>query len=729
MKHLTLREVLSMRIESLVKMRVLSLLFSLLMLCLGSPWATAAPKLRFQTDVKGDLVLVGNTLGQECRASDTLGMQTPQPVVGKVGNCGDAATIEDSSSDVLWRADDTTANADLSTTIGDARSTAMLSLPPSSQVLYARLYWGGNLGEDPDLAKSAIAFEKVGAQGFSMSVLPNPTTDVHASVGGGGGQVYQASYDITAVLQRYGSGAYRCGKVVRRNVVNRDEDVQFNAWSMVVVYRNDKEPVRNITIYDGLDSVDLGRSVNLGVIGFRVPEGGNPQGRLGLIGYEGDTDKRDSFLFNGKPVGDAQNNPDNVFNSTRSFGGSPVSITGDLPQLTGTAGSMSGLDLDQIDISSMLKANDTQASLQANSVDDVYFVGGIFTSIRSRKPVIETRLLADPSSVRPGDTVTFTSTTKNIGDDDGTDLVIRHPLPDGLVYVPGSLVFVSGPEPSQNGKKTDTIGDDQAEIAQDPVTGKPVLVIRIGKGANGTTGGRLSPMDTPVVVQYKLKTDPNTTAKQIPTQSGTTATTAGNPNLPPVTFPSGNGEQPGAPTVVFLPNAQADLRVVVTKTPPFPDPNTPVNYGVDVKNVGGTGDPGPIHVTFKVPPGGVIDQVTPGPGWSCTQQERTVYCTRYEPLPAGAETHAVDVVVRNPNPVAADSQVEAQAGSDGALDPNPADNYWSEYGANRRIAGGGIGCSVRGENSSAGSGALVALLLCLVALLVPRSARRIGKRS
>ena len=140
---------------------------------------------------------------------------------------------------------------------------------------------------------------------------------------------------------------------------------------------------------------------------------------------------------------------------------------GDLPQLTGTAGSMSGLDLDVIDISSILKQNDTQATIVASSVDDVYFFGGLFTSIRSRKPAIETTLTADPGTVRPGDTVTFTSTTKNVGDDDGTDIVIRHPIPDGLTYVPGSIRVVSGPESAQNGPKSDREGDDQAEVVMD----------------------------------------------------------------------------------------------------------------------------------------------------------------------------------------------------------------------------------------------------------------------
>ena len=68
---------------------------------------------------------------------------------------------------------------------------------------------------------------------------------------------------MTPIVQRYGTGAYRIGNVVRRNVVNRDEDVQFNAWTMLVVYRNDKES-RSATSRSMTDRQrDIGRSVNL----------------------------------------------------------------------------------------------------------------------------------------------------------------------------------------------------------------------------------------------------------------------------------------------------------------------------------------------------------------------------------------------------------------------------------------------------------------------------------
>ena len=163
-----------------------------LILALGvAPASWAAPKLRYQTDIKGDIVVIGNTLGQECRVTDTQGLALPKPVVGTLGNCGEPITLEDSAADVLWQAEDSSARADSTISIGQARSTAQLTLPQGAQVAYARLYWGGNLGEDIVLANSAINFEKTGSGGFSMMLLPSPAKDVVTAVGGGGGHVYR----------------------------------------------------------------------------------------------------------------------------------------------------------------------------------------------------------------------------------------------------------------------------------------------------------------------------------------------------------------------------------------------------------------------------------------------------------------------------------------------------------------------------------------------------------
>ena len=78
------------------RLRILGVLLASVLAATGllipqSGWA--APKLRYQTDVKGDIIAIGNTLGQDCRANDAQGTAIPKPVVGDVGACGDPLTL------------------------------------------------------------------------------------------------------------------------------------------------------------------------------------------------------------------------------------------------------------------------------------------------------------------------------------------------------------------------------------------------------------------------------------------------------------------------------------------------------------------------------------------------------------------------------------------------------------------------------------------------------------
>src|SRR4051794_38559634 len=66
-----------------------------LLLLLWAGVATAAPALRYQVDLRGDLLIFGNTVGFACRPG------APMPVVGTIGACNDTGKI-----DVLWRSDD-----------------------------------------------------------------------------------------------------------------------------------------------------------------------------------------------------------------------------------------------------------------------------------------------------------------------------------------------------------------------------------------------------------------------------------------------------------------------------------------------------------------------------------------------------------------------------------------------------------------------------------------------
>ncbi len=94
--------------------------------------AGAAPTLRAQVSQRGDFALIGNTLAQECAAG------TPAPVVGTLGACG--TNIADTAPDVFWRSNAPMAGqaqASTSVTAAQARSAAMLTLPPGATVTHA----------------------------------------------------------------------------------------------------------------------------------------------------------------------------------------------------------------------------------------------------------------------------------------------------------------------------------------------------------------------------------------------------------------------------------------------------------------------------------------------------------------------------------------------------------------------------------------------------------------
>ena len=120
--------------------------------------------------------------------------------------------------------------------------------------------------------------------------------------------------------------------------------------------------------------------------GFLVPNAGF-DAKLGVVTYEGDDQLTgDSLSWNGTALSDALNPANNFFNGTRSRLGVAVSNTGDLPQLTGGARSMSGMDLDVVDVTSRVSQGQTSATITASTNLDFYLLGAFVTSISTYKP-------------------------------------------------------------------------------------------------------------------------------------------------------------------------------------------------------------------------------------------------------------------------------------------------------------------------------------------------------
>lgn len=451
--------------------------------------AEAAPQKLAEFNEKGSFVLVGNTVGWDCNAG------IPQPTVGTPpmsANCG--MNIDDSSADLLWSTDGQTATADMATTPLRAGSTSLLNLPAGAIVVHARLFWAAQL---PSMATAGrqVTLDRPGR--FSQVVQNDPAFP-GLTVENNGRSYYQGHADITRLVQQYGPGVYRVTGIPTTSLVGVLENVAFVNWHMAVVYRKADEPTRNIVIYRGLDLVQPGSVATATLDGFLVPNTGF-SGQLGIVGYEGDESLvGDSFSFNGVVQTNPLNPATNFFNSTRTNVGQPVSVQGDLPQMSGQPSSMVGLDLDVVDVTAQLAAGQTSGQIRASSSGDLYFLGGFATSISTLFPVFSdsTKTYVNVSRpdkpVIPGDTVRYTIKVLNNGSDTSINTELRDALPPQVSFVPGSLKILDG---ANAGAKTDASGDDQFEYEAQTRT----LKIRLGMGATAAAGGTMAVGETTTI--------------------------------------------------------------------------------------------------------------------------------------------------------------------------------------------------------------------------------------
>jgi len=456
-------------------------------------------------------------------------------VVGTVGVCG--LNLPDSAPDVYWQADAPLpgqAQANPLVTMGQARSAAVLKIPANAQVTHAFLYWGATLtapGTD-----TAVTLDREG--GFSS---PVDSSKCYQSTNNS----YQCLADVTSIVQQEGEGAYRLGDVNIAPLVGVNNNAQFAGWWMAVFYTDPNGTLRNLALFDGLDPVGNGAPQNTMLTGFLVPKNGFTA-KLGVIAFEGDNSiLGDAFSFNGAPgLSDAQNPVDNFFNSTRSTLGVATTVVGDLPQLTGTAQSMSGIDLDIVDVTAKVMGGQTSAMVSGTSTGDVYYLSGFITSISDYRPNFSTstKKVTDVNGgvAIAGDVLEYEIMAINTGNDTAVDVVLSDPLPAGVTYVPGSLEITAGPN---MGAKTDALADDQGEFDNNTIT------VRLGTGADGVQGGTV-PINDSSTIKFQVTIDADAEGL-IANQALINA--AGENGAPPTDTPTdGNGGDDGAPPTELL---------------------------------------------------------------------------------------------------------------------------------------------------------------------------------
>ena len=533
-----------------------------------NPWLPRAHVLQ-----RGDFIIVGNTLVQDCSSN------TAQPFKGTVGSgCADS----DASPDVYWRSTDvnTGAEARTSYTADQARTVAKLNLPTGAEVTHAWLYWAA---EEPSTSTASGAVDDTATIAAVMFNLTDPIEEKDVTAiqswplfyQAQSSNFYQSVADVTEFVQEHGAGLYRVSGVDSWGILNDSRPTKFAAWAMVVFYRRDADGPRDIALFDTFDGVVTPSTsqvcVSAHVQGFGVPDNALlRKGAVGVLAYAGSKVLGDSLYFSrtasrldSDKLVNFANTENNFFCQSRTYFGTEVSKAstglyyndGDLPQMYGTSSSMSGLDIHVVDVSSRIQALDTEAYIAACTTNDTFFLGAFATSIASFVPNFSTstksvmdaegNLLLSGQSVLPDSILTYSIKIENTGTDNAEDVQFRDELPPGVQYVAGSLKIVDGPNV---GTKTEAKDTDEAEHVAGVVTA------RLGLGASGATvsppmGGKLA-INEFTILQFDVKID-NDFVGQIENVAQITAKgEMGVPVLP--TAIMGDSLNPASATVVLV---------------------------------------------------------------------------------------------------------------------------------------------------------------------------------
>ncbi|RYX83216.1 DUF11 domain-containing protein [bacterium] len=330
---------------------------------------------RYSGDLRGDIVLTGNTVIRPVSSITVPPAPTPTP---SSNNSTPVQFVDiDSNS--------STTNS----------SSAQLKLPAGvtgSSIVWARLYWSGRqLTTSPGTTQSikfsangsAASYQTYTATTNSPSAAESQLVNFTVPNGASTytGSAYSAWADVTTQMKTAGATPTLMAGGISADLIN-DGLGGYAGWTVVAVYRQTSEFVRQLRVFDGLGIVNGTNALPITLSGFRTPDSGTFTMRFGSVVNEGDKGiVGDALQFNGTALSDAVNPANDYFNSTVSQDGVLFTTELNPPPFNST---LFGMDADRTSISgpsAQIAAGATSANLNFTTSGDVYFPTTFTTSI------------------------------------------------------------------------------------------------------------------------------------------------------------------------------------------------------------------------------------------------------------------------------------------------------------------------------------------------------------
>ncbi len=374
-------------------------------------------------------------------------------------------------------------------TFSSSSSTLDLGGVLGCGVIYAYLTWGGYVttGTTNYAKRDSIYFQAPGSSTYNKLKADNFVDNTAPY-----NRTYHCYKNVTNIVKAAGPGVYTSANIVAATGGTN----QFAGWTLVVIYSDPNQSLKNLTIFRGLAGVSGTTAVQFNISGFFTPPAPAPVNvKLGIIGFDGDRAlpnsytsglAGDSLKFNGVPVNNGKNPSNDIFNSTITNVNTEYVRT---PAYTNTL----GYDADIISLANSSYAylgnSASSASLRMSSGGETILTDIVTTAIDVFEPEMRFEKtyinLNGNNPAQLGDVLEYTLKVRNQGSDPADSLTVIDSLYGALVYVPGSLQIVNGPNA---GAKSDAVGDDQMEFIS---TGN-FIKARLGVGADGVNGGKIN---------------------------------------------------------------------------------------------------------------------------------------------------------------------------------------------------------------------------------------------
>lgn len=376
-------------------------------------------------------------------------------------------------------------------------SRAQLAIPNNATIKWAGLYTQGYIQGITNTATITKTLTNTPTR-LTIPSLGNINLTPSISnifANGGSGYSYGSFSEISQLVGKKGvevNGWITAANIIAHEGTDSSGLGNYGAWSLVVVYEDDSLSLKNISVFDGYRAVYNATgytTVDIAIDGFLTPTSGEISSSLAIFAGEGDKNiEGDRLYLDGDEISIVNQN---AFNS---------SITGVVrsPNLINNQ----GIDIQNHDVSSIIKNGQQSATIRLTSTQDKYFPSVVAFATELYEPrVCYAQTLLDEngneiSTLSLGDTITIATWISNMKKDaedsnletaDKVEITLELDS-ENLEYIPESITIQNINESSYF-SKTDTKDADTAEFFFDTNTSK----WRVGIGASGTDGGRLLP--------------------------------------------------------------------------------------------------------------------------------------------------------------------------------------------------------------------------------------------